>query len=82
VKIALAWVCNQLSWGAQKFPFSLKNSILLLAPSTILVDALFQGTRPLLFANFLSWYVADSIRNTAVHLFDNFIGDFTDESAL
>ena len=26
--------------------------------------------------------MADTIRYTAVHFFDNFIGDFTDESAL
>jgi len=82
VKIALTWVCNQLSWGAPKFPFSLKSNILLLSPSSILDDALFQGTGPLLVANFLSWYVADSIRYTAVHFFDNFIGDFTNELAL
>ena len=41
-----------------------------------------SGTWPLLVANFLLWYVADSICYTAVHFFDNFIGDFTNESAL
>jgi len=57
-----------------KFPFTLeqKESILLLALSSIPVDALFH----------LSWHVADSLCYTAVHFFDNFIGDFTNESAL
>jgi len=73
---------------APKFPFSLeqkKKSILLLAPSSIPVDALFQCTCPLLVASilgYLSWHVADSLCCTAVHFFDNFIGDFTNESSL
>ena len=70
-----------------KFPFSLeqKESILLLAPSSVPVDALFQCTCLLLVVNILghlSWFVADSLCYTAVHFFDNFIGDFTNESAL
>jgi len=70
-----------------KFLFSLeqKESILLLAPSSIPVDALFQCTCLLLIANILDhlpWHVADSLCYTVVHFFDNFIGDFTNESAL
>ena len=92
MEIALTWVCNLSPaggpWGGpQNFSFLLnkKKSILLLAPSSIPVDALFQCTCPLLVANilgYLSWHVADSLCCTAVHFFDNFIGDFTNESSL
>ena len=52
MEIALPWVWNPSSWGGtQNFLFSLKQKKHLLAPS-ILVDALFQCTCPLLVANF------------------------------
>ena len=95
MEIALTWVCNLSPaggpWGGpQNFPFLLnkKKSILLLAPSSIPVDALFQCTCPLLVASFpghLSWHMtADtcSLCYTVVHFTDNFIGDLADESAL
>jgi len=92
MEIALTWVCNLSPaggpWGGpQNFPFLLnkKKSILLLAPSSIPVDALFQCTCSLLVASFLghlSWHVTDSLCYTVVHVTDNFIGDLTDESAL
>ena len=82
--ITMTFLASMISWrlllpgsltssagDPPKFPFSLvqKKSILLLVPSSIPVDALFQCTCPLLFANIqghLSWHVADSLCYTSL----------------
>ena len=84
--LLLGSVTSPAREAPKNFPYLLnKKSILLLAPSSIPVDALFQCTCPLLVANFqvdLSWLVTDTLCYTAVCFMNNFIGDLTDESTL